>query len=219
MLTLYGNLRSRTMRPVWLLRELGVEYRLEPVIQAYRLADPDAPGAPFNTASPGFLAINPMGQVPAMVDADFALSESVAITLYLARKFGGPLAPADAREEALALQWALLGTSEVERSALEILIAHHLVGPDTPGGQSKRAAAREALARPFARIDAHLEGRDWLIGGRFTVADILLAEMVRFAEDEGDWMAGYANLHRWLVAARSRPAYAALWAERNAEPA
>ena len=50
-------------------------------------------------------------------------------------------------------------------------------------------------------------------------ADILLAEMVRFAEDEGDWLAGFADLHRWLSAARARPAYAALWAERNAEPA
>jgi glutathione S-transferase len=85
MITIHGVYRSRGSRNIWLLEEIGRPWRLEPVIQAYRLADPAAPGAPRNTRSPDFLALNPQGAVPVMQDGDLVLSESLAINLYLAR--------------------------------------------------------------------------------------------------------------------------------------
>jgi glutathione S-transferase len=218
MITIYGCLRSRALRPIWLLREMGATYDLVPVIQAYRLADPKASDAPFNTADPRFLAINPMGQVPAMTDGALALSDSVAISLYLARKLGGPLAPADLAEEGACLQWALLGISEVETPALAILMAHHQGDPASAEGQAAIATAKTRLARPLARIEAHLQDRDWLVGGRFTVADILLVECVRFALDEPGFLRAYPALWRWLTTARERPVFRALWEARNAEP-
>ena len=52
MLTIYGVYRSRATRPLWLIEELGLPFKLVPVIQAYRLADSSAPGAPLNSGSP-----------------------------------------------------------------------------------------------------------------------------------------------------------------------
>lgn len=218
MVTIYGCLRSRALRPLWLLREMGAPHDWVPVVQAYRLPDPADPDAPFHTARPEFLAINPMAQVPAMTDGGLMLAESVAITHHLARKFGGPLSFADLAEEALALQWALLGVSAVETPALQLLMVHANGQAATPEGEAQRRVARAALARPFKRIEAHLGAHDWLVGDRFTAADILLAECVRFAMDEPGVFDAYPALHRWLTAARARPVFQTLWAEREAEP-
>ena len=92
MITLYGVYRSRASRPLWLLAECNTPFRHVPVIQAYRLNQPKATDAPLNTASPEFLAINPLGQVPALEDDGLLLSESLAITLYIARRTAAPLA-------------------------------------------------------------------------------------------------------------------------------
>ena len=64
MATLYGAFRSRASRPIWLLYELDETFEHVPVIQAYRLKDAKAADAPFNTASPAFLKVNPIGQIP-----------------------------------------------------------------------------------------------------------------------------------------------------------
>lgn len=99
MITIYGVYRSRASRNYWLLNELGVPFKSEPVIQVYRLPDPDASGAPLHSRSPAFLKINPNGHVPAMDDDGFRMCESLAINLYIAKKHGGPLAPKDAKED------------------------------------------------------------------------------------------------------------------------
>ena len=88
MLTLYGCYRSRATRPLWALFETGMAFTHHPTIQAYRLPDPAAADAPANTASPDFLKVNPMGQIPAMVDGDLVLTESLAITLHIVRRAG-----------------------------------------------------------------------------------------------------------------------------------
>ena len=219
MLTIYGVLRSRATRPVWLLDEAGAEYRLVPVIQSYRLADPAAPDAPVNTQSPDFLAVNPQGQIPAMQDGDLVLTESMAITLYLARNLGGALGPKDLTEEAEAVQWAFVAATSVEMPALDILYSYGKGEVGTPAGNAKVAAATEALKRPFARIDAHLSGRDWLMGDRFTVADIALAECVRYAQPHGPALSPYPALSAWIARCQARPAFQAMMARRNAEPA
>uniref|UniRef100_UPI0005BD2FB3 glutathione S-transferase N-terminal domain-containing protein n=1 Tax=Ensifer sp. ZNC0028 TaxID=1339236 RepID=UPI0005BD2FB3 len=95
MLTIYGVYRSRASRNYWMARELGIPFQSVPVIQARRVADPLATDAPINTKSPAFLAVNPMGLIPAIEDDGVVLTESLANNLYLARKYGGPLAPAD----------------------------------------------------------------------------------------------------------------------------
>ncbi len=218
MLKIYGVYRSRATRNIWLLGELGVPFEHVPVIQAYRLPDPQAPGAPFNTRSPEFLAMSPQGAIPVMDDDGFVLSESLAINFYLAKKHGGTLAPKDAREEALMVQWALYAAASIEEAALPVLYAYAQKRADTEAGKAEIAAACDRLRRPFAVIDAHLAREGHMVGGRFTLADIGMAECVRFAQAHEPLMEEFPALSGWLKACQARPAFQEMFAARNAEP-
>lgn len=223
MIKLYGCYRSRATRPLWLAHELGLVLDHIPVVQAYRLADPAAPDAPLNTATPAFRALNPLGQIPVLVDGPLVLSESVAMTLYLARKVGGGLAAQDLTEEGEILQWAFMAATGIEPPALDILraLSAPAAGSDAEGeaAQAVIAAASQTLARYFERIEGHLPGREWLVGGRFTVADVVLADCVRYAQGHAPAFADFPLLAAWLARCQARPGWKAVLAGRNAEPA
>src|SRR3954471_17335458 len=170
MLTIYGVYRSRASRNIWLANELGLAFRHVPVIQVYRLSDPQAPGAPLHTRSPEFLKVNPNGHIPSIDDDGLVLHESLAINLYLAKKHGGPLAPANVAEDGAMSMWSLWAVTEVEPHS--ILLA-------TKGVTEPEVAA---LRAPFAVLDTALAKDGHLVGGRFTVADINVAEIVRYAQ-------------------------------------
>jgi glutathione S-transferase len=218
MMTLYGVHRSRASRPIWLAHELGLDFTHVPVIQSYRLPDPAAADAPMNTASAAFLRVNPLGQVPAMEEDGLILTESLAICLYIARRHGGPLAPRDDRETALAENWALFGATSLEGPGLDILYtyADRLAG--TPEGAARIAAGVAALARPMARLEAHLSERDWLMGDRFTVADLMVAECLRYGAAHKPLMEAHPATAAWLSRCQSRPAFQKMMTARLAEP-
>ncbi len=217
MLTLYGVYQSRASRPLWLLAEADVPFAHVPVIQAYRLADPDAPDAPLHSRSPAFLAINPQGQVPALEDGGLILTESLAITLYLARRYGGSLGPADAAEDALMLQWALFAATAVEPDSIAIYLSEQPPRAGTAEAQAARAAAAGRLHAPLGRLDRHLSGGDHLVGGRFTVADIMVAECVRYAAADAALMDHFPHATAWLSRCHARPGFRQMWARRLAE--
>lgn len=216
---LYGVARSRATRPIWLLGEIGKQYEHVPVIQGYRLKDAGAADAPLNTASPEFLKISPQGAIPVLEDEGFVLAESVAITLYIARKYGGDLGPRDGTEEALMMQWGLYGATAIESAAVSILYVHADGRAASDAGRKELAEARETLARPFRVLDAHLAAHGAMVGGRFTAADINMAEMVRYASAEEAFMADFPAIRAWLLRLHDRPAFKAMWAMRLAEPA
>lgn len=217
MLTIYGVYRSRASRNFWLALELGVPFKHVPVMQAYRLQHPDAPDAPFNTRSPAFLAINPNGHIPSIDDDGFVLHESLAINLYLARKHGGPLAPADVKEEGLAAYWSLWAATEVEPHALQVLY-HVAAKPPAERDPAIAAAAVAALRAPFAVLQAHLAKSDYLVGGRFTVADINVAEVVRYAVPAKELFSENPAIQGWLTRCQARPAFIDMMAQREREP-
>ena len=219
MITIYGVLRSRATRPVWLLNEIGLDHRVIPVIQAYRLADPAAPDAPLNTQSPAFLAINPQGLVPCLQDGDLFLTESLAITQYLARVYGGTLGPQSPAEDAQIAMWTLVAATGIEAAALDIMQAHNAGQAATPDGAARIAADRKALVPALNRVEHHLRGADWLVGGRFTVADINLAECLRYATAQPGILDDWPATRAWLARCHARPAFQAMWAARLAEPA
>jgi glutathione S-transferase len=219
MLTLYGVHRSRASRPIWLLHEIGLAFTHVPVIQSYRLPDAAAADAPLNTASPAFLKVNPQGQVPAMDDGGLVLTESLAICLHIARAHGGTLGPQGLPEAALAEQWALFGATALEGPGIEILYTHADGLADTPEGAAKIANAAKALERPMARLEAHLDGRDWLMGNRFTVADVMVAECLRYGSTHKPLMAAHPLSAAWLARCQARPAFQKMMAARMAEPA
>lgn len=219
MLTLYGVYRSRASRPLWLLGEIGMPFRHVPVIQAYRLAEPLAAGAPLNTAQAEFLAVNPQGLIPAMEDDGLVMTESMAITNYIARRHGGDLGPANLREEAMLLQWALVGATGIEGPGYEIFAPINEGRAEVPEARAKMDAAARQLRRPFAGLEAALQGSGWLVGGRFTAADIMVAECVRYAQGHPTLMAEFPAVATWLARCHSRPSFKTLWAARLAEPA
>ena len=218
MLKIYGVYRSRASRNFWLAGELGIPFEHVPVIQAYRLPDPDSADAPLNTRSPAFLKVNPNGHIPSIDDDGLILHESLAINLYLARKHGGPLAPKNLAEEGLMGMWSLWAATEVEPHSIQVL--YHLVA-NAPEQRDPEIARKEvdALRAPFAVLDKALAGSGWLVGERFTVADINVAEVVRYAMAAQELFEVAPRVKSWLAACHARPAYKAMMAKRDAEPA
>ena len=219
MLTIYGCYRSRASRNIWLANELGIKFKHVPVIQAGRTPDPLAVGAPINTKSPEFRKINPNGQIPAIDDDGLILNESLAINLYLARKHGGPMAPANVAEEGQCAAWTLWAATEVEPHS--ILVLYNMVGKPPAERDAKVAAsAIEALRSRFAVLDGALAaGGGYVVGKRFTVADVNLAEVFRYAMPAAELFAAAPNVKAWLAACHARPAFKAMMAAREAEPA
>lgn len=217
MIKLYGVYRSRALRPLWLLKECGVDFTHVPVIQAYRLSAPGAPDAPHNTASPEFLAVNPQGQIPVMEEDGLILTESLAITSYLAKRYGGDLGPQTPAEDAQIEQWTLFAATAVEGPALEILFA---LQSDAASPEARAAVSlhSERLRRPLRRLNAHLGAHSWLVGDRFTVADVNVAECLRYAQGQTALMAEFPAVSDWLLRCQDRPAFRKVWALRDQEP-
>ncbi|MGL4284835.1 MAG: glutathione S-transferase family protein, partial [Phreatobacter sp.] len=202
----------------WLADELGLAYRHVPVIQAYRLAEPDGAGAPLNTRSAEFRAVNPNGQIPVIDDDGLRLHQSLAINLHLARKHGGPLAPADLAEDGLMTMWTYWAAADVEPHAIQIL--YHRVGkPPAERDPAIAKAAVDALRTPFAALNTELGKRGFIVGDRFTVADLNVAEVVRYAMPAQELFDEAPHVRAWLAACQARPAFAAMMAKREAEPA
>jgi glutathione S-transferase len=215
-LKIYGVLRSRASRPIWMAKEFGIPYEHVPVIQHYRLSGAPAADAPLNTQSPAFLAVNPNGLVPSIDDDGFILNESLAITLYLARKHGGPLAAKDVREEGLMTMWSLWAATECEMPALRAMQNAPSVRTRDPTVYDSNVAA---LKPKFPVLDKALrEGGGHLVGGRFTVADLNVAEIIRCAQAAPELFADAPNVQRWIAACQARPAFVEMMTERNNEP-
>jgi glutathione S-transferase len=161
-IVLYHHPRSRAATVVWMLEALGLDYRLEHVDLSS--------GA---NRRPGFLAINPMGKVPVLVDGDVVLAESAAIGLYLADRYSsGELAPAlDDPARGAYLRWILYAPSVVEPACMA-QAAGWEYGPGQAGWGR------------FDDVVATLEGAvapgPWLLGDRFTMADVVLGSTLRW---------------------------------------
>ncbi|WP_313555067.1 glutathione S-transferase family protein [Agrobacterium cavarae] len=219
MLTIYGVYRSRATRTLWLAGELDIAFDHVPVIQARRLADPMAADAPLNTLTPSYLAINPMGTIPCIDDDGMVLYESMAINLYLARKYGTSVAPNDAAEDAHMLQWSFFAATEIETTALKISSTFAEGLADSETGKAVIEVAARMLRRPFRVLEQHLADKDYLVGDRFTVADLNAAEVVRYAQAHEPLFDAHPAVKAWLERCQSRPAFKAMWDARAAEPA
>jgi len=217
MLTIYGVYRSRASRNYWLAGELGLPFVSVPVIQARRLDDPLAVDAPLNTRSPDFLSVNPTGLIPCIDDGGFVMTESLAINLYLARKHGGPLAGRTLTEEAEMLQWTMWAATEVEPHAVKIVLAFDANAAESEQGRLTIRAAAKALKTSFRRLDLHLAATGHVVGDRFTVADLNLAEVFRYAMGQPALFEEAPNVKAWLERCQARPAFRAMMETRQLE--
>lgn len=190
-LEIYGIARSRAFRTLWMAEELGLDWELVKI----DFAD-------GGTRRPEYLAINPNGHVPAIDDGGFLLWESMAINLYLAKKYGSAsgLYPGRLEDEARAWQWSFWGVTEVERLSLTTLL--NRIGPED---RRDSAAAAEA-ERALAVLDAAVGGSLYLLGESFTVADLNVAGILAWARQARVDLTPFPRAERWLKACHDRPA-------------
>ena len=161
--------------------------------------------------------MNPNGRVPAMEWDEVVLNESLAINLYMAKRAGGPLAPRDLAEDGLMTMWSLWAMTEVEPHSINVL--YHSIGkPPAERDPAVLAAAVAALAQPFAVLDEALARDGFAVGGRFTVVDLNLAEVFRYAQPAPALFEAAPRVRDWLAACQARPAFRRMMAERDAEP-
>ena len=194
MIKLYGIPRSRTARAIWMLEELQVPYEIVPVsfIEESR--------------KPAYLKINPNGRIPALQDGDLTLFESLAINLYLARKYDKGLWPKTVEGEAKAYQWSIWAMTELEEPLLTVLLNRAFL-PEDQRDEKKAADAAERFKTPLAVLEGQLTG-DHLAGKEFTVADLNVAAVIGWVSLGGLDLASAPKVQAWLGRCTARPGYA-----------
>ena len=192
-LRIYGVARTRAFRALWVAEEVGIAYEHLPI----EIGDAGA-------RAPEFLALNPNGRLPVIVDDGFVLFESLAITLYLAKTYApGTLYPATPEAEAKAWQWSFWAIAEVDRG-VNIWSLHAVRLPPAERDAAKRDEALQVLAAPFQVLDTALAQAPYLLGDAFTVADLNVAAVISRAVDMD--LAAVPNLRAWLARCLDRPA-------------
>lgn len=197
MLTLYGISASRAFRNLWLLEELGLGYHHVPV---------DYRGGASET--PEMLALNANGRIPVLADGDARLHESMAINLYLANRYDSThrLWPSDAVDQGLVYQWSFWVMTEVEASALAVLM-HKRVLPEAQRDADKLARHTGILKKPFSVLERALADRPFLLGDSFSLADLNVAAVVCWARGARMNLSDYPKLSAWVKNCMARPAF------------
>lgn len=191
-LTLYFVPRTRSTRPRWLLEEAGATYEL------VRL---DA--AKGETRTPEYLAIHPLGKVPALVDDGVPFFESAALVMHLADKFSDKgLAPKPGTDErGHYYQWILFCMASVEPHLGRLMKLKGETGAQEAAIEAERASAREHLAV----LEKALGGREFIVGNAFTAADVVVASTLAWARVLGA-LDGFAACDAYLTRCLARPA-------------
>ena len=200
-LQIYGIAQSRTFRTLWLALELGLDY--EQIELGF---------GEDGVRSPSFLAINPNGKVPTIKDGDFVLWESMAINLYLAKKYGRGLYPSDLEGEAKSWQWSFWTVTEIDQPIIA-WASNSFVLPAEKRDAAKAADALAQLQRPLGVLDQTLAASPYLLGAGFTVADLNLASAM-FRALKMD-LGALPNVKAWLDRCYARPAAIAAVKKRS----
>lgn len=184
----------RDIRPVWALEELGADYELEWLDTRER-----------EQKSEAYLALNPFGKVPAMVDGDVTLFESGAICLYLANKHKALGGPAGSAHWDATVQWSFAALDTV----LPPLFDHFIwtkFRADNSASESAAASARELCELRFETLDGVLADRQFLVEAELTVADILMGAAFRYVM-AADIIGDRPHLNAYLDRLYARPAF------------
>jgi glutathione S-transferase len=169
---------------------------------------------PEGCRSADFLAINPNGHIPAMADDGTVLFESLAMNLYLARKHGGSLAPANIAEEGQILSWSFWSAIEVEPHAAQAMYHTSFYAPEDRKPEIA-ADALEKVKAPLAVLESHLAQHGFLVGGRFTVADLNLLGCLFYLRFTPQALESHPATRAYYAAGFARPAARAAFALRG----
>jgi glutathione S-transferase len=210
MITLYGFGRifpegvgeTKDLRAQWALEETGLPYRVHALDHTGGELDGDA-----------YRRISPFRQVPVIDDDGFVVAESAAVVLYLAEK-AGKLIPGDVQGRTRVVQWCFAATSTVEPT---LVCGDFIEIFDSDNAAHKvKAEVRKLAGRWLGHIERRLEDREWIACADFTVADIMMACVLRSIR-KTDLMAPFPKLKAYYERCQARPAWhrtLALYAER-----
>lgn len=203
-ITLYHCPRSRSVRPLWALEEMGLEYELITM------------DFPPRQTYPGYLDINNLGTVPTLIDGGVTLTESSAMTLYLAEKYGPTtltLAPSEP-DYGLFLNW--LHRSDATLTFPLTLVLRYT--QHEPVERQNPQVVEDYTKWFFARlrsVEAALADRDYLCGDRFTLADICVGYSLVFAESLGLAAGFKERTQAYLKRLKAREGFARAYASRE----
>jgi glutathione S-transferase len=195
MIQLYGNPRSRAMRCLWMLEEMGRPYQL---IEKSTRADDLQTG--------DYLRLNPNARIPTLRDGDVVIWESMAINIYLSEKYEGPMHCGGPEVLGLAAQWSFWAMLEMEQLLLDLLL-HRALLPEFSRDPSYAERDELLLQKPLGVLNAALAGREFLAGDGFTVADLNVGSILVWGKMARLSLSHHRELKRWLDDCLARPAY------------
>src|SRR5215213_9041922 len=192
MLRIYGAAKSRAVRTLWMVGELGLPYDHK----SYLPRSPE-------TRTPEYRALNPNGRVPTIDDDGFILSESMAINFYLAKKHKSALYPSDPKNEALALQWSLWETDRLDRQLVNY-VRHSKELPEAERKKDVADSSWKEVTESFGVLETALAKSQWLAGPQFSVGDLNVAGALyrALSLDTAKW----PHVQAWLNKCWERPA-------------
>ncbi|MDX2102137.1 MAG: glutathione S-transferase family protein [Alphaproteobacteria bacterium] len=197
MIDLYTGATSNGYRATIVLEESGLPYRLHWMDLSTGVQK-----------QPAFLAINPQGQIPALVDeagpggARVALAQSVAILIYVAEK-AGILLPAGGAERVATIQRTMQAATDVGTAMTGLMLTTRFAPEPMPSAASLFEAR---FAAQCATMDSILANSAYLAGADYSIADIALFGLVKRLEDKVAALPGLAHLKAWMATVAERPA-------------
>ena len=196
MITLWHCLDARSFRALWALEEVGVPYRLEML-----------PFPPRYLARE-YLAINPLGTIPLMIDGDVRMTESAAICQYLADRYAGPPLGVRPDEPGYASYLNALHFGEATLTFPQTIVLRYgaLEPPERRLPQAVADYSRWTLGR-FAGFEKLLAGREYAAADRFTVADISIGYALMVSKYVGLFDPAPAALKAYYERLAERPAF------------
>lgn len=185
MITIYGSPKSSAGRCFWCLEEAGVEYETKSI---------DFSAGEHKAEA--FLKVNPNGKVPALTDGDFTIWESLAINNYIAEAYKTELLGSSAQERGLVSQWSIWSVVDLQVPLINAFI--QLVFVPEPRRDAKVIETSfEKLPALLNTLETGLEGKDYLVGDTFTLADLNAAFVVGICDDIKFDLTEYKNINQW----------------------
>lgn len=196
---LWGVGTGRTLRPHWAFHELGLDFDSRPI--SARSGE---------TRTPEFTALNARQKIPLLQDKGLVLTESAAIVWYLSETYGrehNRLIPADAQGRAHCLEWCFFTLGELDETTLYVIRRHADLRQRYGEAPTAIQAAADYFGKQMRTVERALESDPYyILGDRFTAADILLSTCISWALDFGVPVAEQVIAYNDRVTAR--PAYA-----------
>jgi len=184
-------------KPRGLVRDLRVRWALEEARLTYRVKS-----TPFHDRGPDHFEAQPFGQVPWLTDGNLTIFESGAILLHLAEK-SLALMPTDPRDRAKVVEWSIAALNSVDVPSQSWALFRFM---EFPGNTPEAEFVDGFLKARLDRMEAVLAGGEWLVGGSFSVADLLMADVLRQV-DRFDGLADYPVCRAYVARATARPAF------------